>query len=82
MRALTYGLSLVAVVALVSSAMAAENAPAVASAPTTSKSVQCGKMKRHDHAAERGAHKPQSADCPAAPASTSKPLHDHRAVHK
>ncbi|HEU5293861.1 MAG TPA: hypothetical protein VFU71_03635 [Burkholderiaceae bacterium] len=82
MRALTYGLSIVAVIALVTVAMAAENAPAAAPATTASKSTQCGNMKRHDHAAERGAHKPQSADCPAAAASASEPLHDHRAVHK
>jgi hypothetical protein len=83
MRSFIYGLSILAVVAFVTAAMAADNAPAAAaSAPTASQSGHCGNTKRHDHAAERGAARAKSADCPAMAASAIKPLHDHRAVHK
>ncbi|MCW5658796.1 MAG: hypothetical protein KIT60_13915 [Burkholderiaceae bacterium] len=81
MRTLLYRVSLIVVAAFVSSAMAADKAPAAAPAQGDSRSVQCGNSKRHQHGAtEKGA--PALPDCAAAPASGVKRGHDHQKVHK
>ncbi|MDM4768288.1 hypothetical protein [Pelomonas sp. SE-A7] len=79
---------------LVSAAAVAQDRPAAAAsaAPAASMPMDCagGKMKRHDHGAERGM--PSAAAAPCAPSAASaasapakakaKPLHDHAKVHK
>lgn len=80
---------------LLSSALASAQERPAASAPATgaaSMPTECagGKMKRHDHGADRGM--PSTASAPCAPSAASaasapakakaKPTHDHAKVHK
>ena len=87
-------LSSLAVLALSSAAVVAQDLPAAAPAPTAAaiQPTNCSpSMRRHDHGAERNAPSAPSVLCrpaaaPAASASAAqtapKPLHDHSKFHK
>ena len=75
--------SAVAIVAASAIAQPAAPAASAASAPM----MDCPKMAKHDHGAEKGTPTPKSSACadmaaPAASAAKKKPLHDHGKMHK
>ena len=70
--------------ALIAGAASLATAQTKPAAPAASQPSDCGKP-RHDHAAEKGMPGPKSADCKAAPSSstsTKQKNHDHGKVHK
>jgi len=68
MRPWAYGLSIVAVAALVSVALASENVAPTQRAPDEQK-AQCGDAQRHDRGAANDLPRSRPADCPDAAVS-------------